>query len=147
MSSTAQSGYSLQSTSRFSQSSGSSYGYSAAQQRSYSPFGGSYGQSGIYGSMSGRFGEPAQTGLTSKRSKFNGFMGSNSEETRQNMNRMFMLFDDDDDDDEGGIIPPGPDNPVTPEAAIPLGEPILPLMLMLCGYAAWKRRQSRRETE
>ena len=33
------------------------------------------------------------------------------------------------------------------EDRLPLGEPIVPLMLMLCGYAAWKRRQSRRETE
>ena len=34
-----------------------------------------------------------------------------------------------------------------PGHQLPLGDPIVPLMLMLCGYAVWKRRQSRRETE
>ena len=31
------------------------------------------------------------------------------------------------------------------EDRLPVGDPILPLLLMLCGYAAWKWRQDKRE--
>ena len=33
------------------------------------------------------------------------------------------------------------------DTQLPIGDPILPLMLMLCGYAVWKWRQSRSERE
>ena len=38
------------------------------------------------------------------------------------------------------------DDPIE-EDRLPIGDPILPLMLMLCGYAVWKWRQSRSERE
>ena len=51
-----------------------------------------------------------------------------------------MAMSNDLGDDDGGGDAAEEDTEITP-----VGDPILPLLLMLLGYAAWKWRQSKRE--
>lgn len=79
-------------------------------------------------------------GLTSRHSRFDGFMGVTAEETRRNMNRRFMLFGEEEEEEDGN-----PDVPIfngEDDEKVPLGDPIIPLLLMLAAYAVWKRRKT-----
>ena len=123
--SAAQSIYGIhQTTGRFSQVPGTSYDCSTTPLGASTPFGNSP-QSGIFGNPSEKFGGQSRMGLTSRHSRFDGFMGVTAEETRRNMNRRFMLFGEGEDDEK-----------------VPLGDPIIPLLLMLAAYAVWKRRKT-----
>lgn len=138
--SAAQSVYGIhQTTGRFSQVSGTSYDCSTTPLGASTPFGNSP-QSGIFGNPSEKFGGQSRMGLTSRHSRFDGFMGVTAEETRRNMNRRFMLFGEEEEEEDGN-----PDVPIfngEDDEKVPLGDPIVPLLLMLAVYAVWKQRKT-----
>ena len=137
----AQSFYSNRQNLNQSQVGSSSYGSST-----YGTIGSTYSP-GSWNPFSSKTTEPTSL---SRRSGFHtNVLGITSYDTERNMGKNIFIVGDAGVPgfDEEGEVPGEGDDPFTgdDDEKIPVGDPILPLMLMLCGYAVWKWRRSKRE--